>query len=346
MKSNIKLNQTKWARDNHDEECRMRNMLIKEKEKWVCQCNQDESDSDNYDTDCECKDGCDCPECLDERELEAVKKEQLQEMEDRKKEQADRMKWKGEADTEPQNHKTTPISKKIPEKKKKVEKKEDKQITHNLSIIPQTFHQKWYAVFGDTDLRKMIMENVCLDRYSTRLETEVIRKAMYLQDGRLFTNKVHMFNIHLVCSNIYDYHYYLSDTHNLKAIGRCCKGEWEQNIKRVFASVLRNVEHYIDFGFIDYNNDFNDDKKQNKDDPNSNKKKYNNGNIKLPFLDLLFNGNKYGSCLMRKKRKEDCPLYLILIGFFNWLYETRKIDDVVEDEVLGYDGIERWCDFK
>ena len=348
MKS-IKLNQSKWARDNHDEECRMSNMLITEKEKWVCNCNQDdttsESDSDNYDTDCECKDGCDCKECLDERELEAIKKEQLQEMEDRKKEQADRMKWKGEADTKPQNHKTTPISKKIPEKKKKVEKKEDKQITHNLSIIPQTFQQKWYAVFGDVDLRKMIMENVCFDSVSTKLEREVIRKAMYLQDGMLFKNKVHMFNIHLVCSNIYDYHYYLSDTHNLKGMGMSCKSEWERNIKRVYASVLRNVEHYIDFGFITYNNDFNDDKKQNKDDPNSNKKKYNNGNIKLPFLDLLFNGNKYGSCLMRKKRKEDCPLYLILIGFFNWLYENRKIDDVVEDEVLGYDGKHRWCDF-
>ncbi len=396
MKS-VKLNQSKWARDNHDEDCRSDNMLVKEKEKWVCKCNQDdttsESDSET-ESDYEARkkqeeledfatkissqlkdewyreSESDNESVLseidyEEQEIEAIKKEQLKEMEESKKEQEDRIEWENEthrkykgsehildkdkdrtADIKPQNHKTTTISKVIPEKKKKVEKKEDKQINHNISIIPQTFQQKWYAVFGDIDLRKMIMYKFQLEYNFIRLEKEVIRKAMYLQDGMLFKNRVHMFNIHLVCSNIYDYHYYLSDTYNLRGMSKSCKSEWERNIKRVYTSLLHNVDNYVYFDFDYENMDYNDDTSYNKDDPNSNKKKYNNGNIKLPFLDLLFNGNKYGSCLMRKKRKEDCPLYLILIGFFDWLYKNRKIDDVVEDEVLGYDGFERWYDFK
>ena len=377
MKSSIKLFQSKWALNNHDEDCRLRNMLCKDKDKWECKCNE-ESESES-ETESEYKARKEQEELEDfaqnitsqlkdewyrdsesdnesvlseidyeEQEIEAIKKEQLIEKEERKKEQADRKKWNGEADTEPQNHKTTTISKKIPEMKKiskepiKHMKKEEKQITHNLSIIPKTFQDKFYAVFGDKDLRVKIMSND--NYYYYRLEREVIRKAMYLQDGMLFLKKVHMFNIHLVCSNIYDYHYHITERNVYIKYGeKCGKSIWERNCKRVYQSVIHNTLQYIPQLALDYYNiDYNDDTKMNKDDPNSNKKRYNNGDIKLPFLDLLFNGNKYGSCLMRKKRREDCPLYLILKGFFDWLYSIRVIDDVVEDEVVGFSNKKEW----
>ena len=326
MKS-IKLFQSKWAQNNHNEDCRMDNNIITDKKEWVCICN-DESESETESVLSEIDD--------DEREVEAIKKEQLKEIEDRKQEKEDRIEW---ADEKPQNHKTTTISKKIPEIKKlstKPIKHKKKPAPIDMSIIPKTFHQKWYAVFGDRNLRDNINSNYKLEYNFKRLEREVIRKAMYLQDGMLFKSRIHIFNIHLICSNIYDYHYHISDNENCGK-SNSCKSVWERNIKRIYQSVLHNISNYEDYQFNYDSMDFNDEQKQNKDNPNSNKKKYNNGNIKLPFLDLLFNGNKYGTCLMRKKRKEDCPLYLILIGFFDWLIYNGKLDDVVKND-NGYNN--------
>ena len=128
MKSNIKLNQTKWALDNHDAECRMSNCVIREKEKWVCKCNLDdttsESDSET-ESDYEARkkqeeledfatkissqlkdewyreSESDNESVLseidyEEQEIEAIKKEQLKEMEESKKEQEDRIEWENE----------------------------------------------------------------------------------------------------------------------------------------------------------------------------------------------------------------------------------------------------------
>ena len=169
------------------------------------------------------------------------------------------------------------------------------------------FRQKWWGSF-------------------TQLETGIIRQAMFLQDGVLFKRPVYMFNIMMVISNIYDYNYRITEKEYMK--GTSSKSEWERNLKKIYRSMLRNLYSYKrEIGNYDLENtDYPEEGTLNKENPLSNKKRYNEGSFKTPFLDLLFNGNKYGNCFMRKKRKEDCPLYLILLGFFEWIVDNDMID--------------------